>query len=652
MFERSFTDGIVGYTDPPWPWIHSNDISKVSEYVHVNGDPVGSTQVGPSEIDPKFNQSYQDRIIHCIENNYSYLREVDSEWKESFNHWSTFGHTWDYDHDSGCVNIEDYKQTYRGTWWYPIIYSKGDIVYHNLYWYRCIQAHTSTVGTAPDLSGGEDYWRKPRHQPDWISGDPIYVQFASLLFNCNSSAYEKVLKDVGEYDWWWCDRSVGEFPAVPWWLYQQHYLGMTIHQADPDAGHNLTTMKRYPLSSGCWRKVWRYTMSWNHDRDEGQKARLGKIIDIDGEKVSMMWPGELGLPPGYDEIEAYYGWFGGFFYDYRFSATVITREIYDNMEAAFKQYFIPQDALPISGNSVEDLFRVAYRAQKNSIESRLKERHDPLDTEWLLDEATGDWFEMPIWEMKPELINDLKAALEKLRFLGHTKEKEVAQLYWYTNLQNYGSGQAAYTAGKGVELYVEYVLNQFEVGIRGFVCYYTESWLTYSPWDVTLPANSCSISKARITIISDDMLIPSSFVGAAMVRVSYRTSLAGAGGVREDMPVGFKGLVLEDSRVPVGSQELEWKSAFVALSGQDFNWVYNTSESKWEYKCQFETELLEGWPPDGYFGGSYTDAEWREWYKKLDFIWNIDNQCIFLIDFDGFDSEVFTQDPTNAIEVT
>jgi len=98
-----------------------------------------------------------------------------------------------------------------------------------------------------------DAWTK-REGGEW----PVYDRFGARFFCCNGSAFEKVLKNIGHYDWWW-DSA---YPYIPKAL-------KDLRDAEGPAN--------WPLPCGCWRRTWRHSM-----------GRVG----------ALMWPGESG-PPEY-----------------------------------------------------------------------------------------------------------------------------------------------------------------------------------------------------------------------------------------------------------------------------------------------------------------------------------------------------------------
>lgn len=659
---RMFNNGYVGIVPNHTWWYDHFFPDTVSEYIRLNGDPIDSIQRGPDYREPKKNLSFQDRIQHWFEQNYNYIVPVDAFWILNWKYWTFYGLNMDQDHDEGCVNPMYNYANGRGAWqpYGPPLYSTydaGESVLHNEWFWCCIQ-DTPYSSIEPGVHADwEDYWVKDiLYQPDFVSTTPLYVQYSDYLHCCNSSAFEKGLKDIGHYDWYWDEK----YPAVPWFMYQGHYYWRTMEQADPGVGHIQTAFKRWPPPRGCWRRVWRHIMQWNNDRDasgqyRNQRSRFGKEIDIDGKMVSMFWPGEMGNPPGYDEQLTYWGYAYNIHYNFWWYRHIITQQYYNQIEQPvgeewkYNQHYVVVD--------VEELFRQAYRSN-SSVESRIAERHDPQTTDWIevLNEQTGlmEPEEVPNFELHHDLVNDMRDMVSLLKYLRNPKSKTVKHKVEYTHKQNYPSGIAAYQAGKQLELYEEFGTTQHTVGYMGFACWYSNPRYNYSPWDETLPGQSCWRNNSEVTLISDKQDIPGNIVGAAMIRVQYRKwGVRSLFHVQEGCRVGFKDIILEDNRPYPGPvpDPLTWKAAYIGLESSDFKWEYNEVSEEWEYRCSFQTRLIDDWPPEAYFGGTYTYAEWRIWQRMLELKWDIDNDCVFLIDFDGYSDDVFAQDKTNIIEV-
>ena len=653
--QRSYHDGTIGTE----PWIHSQDADKVSEYARVSGDPVGSLQIGPSYIDSKYIQALQDRVIHCLEINYGYLVEVDQFFKDRWQQWNTYGNEIEDTQIVGCVNRHSgYAGQYKGTYTLSRSYQLGDVVYWNYYWWRCIKYLAFSYSTtAPGEPGGAEYWANsagqalPLHQPDYIPSDPLYVQFSDYLHTCNSSAYEKVLKNIGHFDWWWDDRGDGGFPTVPWWMYQEHYYKMTEHRADPDAGHAKMADERYPLPRGCWRRVWRYTMCWDHDRDEGQKARLGKIIDIDGQKVSMMWPGELGNPPGYDELLFSVGEIGGVHYDYKQFAHAVTQQQYDAMdrpvgeETKYTRYYVVVD--------VEELFKEAYR-NNSSIESRIKERHDPLATEWLYDDG-GVLKEYPIYEIYPDLVNDVKDALLQLNLFQQQTTITKTDYRVWAELGPYSNSLDAYTAGK--HLCDAETGATANAGIYGNVGYvglvrYNIGGDTYQTWGTVTTDYYTEKCWTEVTITRDvDVCFPAKEVGTLIFDILARNSTGQS--VNTPCAIGAGSFTFTPP-----ADDTDWHRAYVGQVPATCEQVHDGAGDEagdWTLQCKFRIEPCSPWPDEAYFNfDGPSSGSGKDLYNEteVDVTTGSNLAIAWELDINGFDESVFEEDKTNFIEVT
>lgn len=646
--KRTFQDSYIGTPPNHTWWYHHYFPDRVSEYIRLNGEPVDSIQWGPSYIERKMNSAYQDRIQHLIEQNYGYLVKVDDFWIGSWQYWTHHGQDMSPDNDEGCANsIYDYMNG-RGDWvafgpWPTGYYYKGNSVWHDGWFWRCIADNSDCEpGVTP---GWENSWIKEAlYQPDYFKSDPVYVQFSDYLHHCNSSAFEKVLKDIGHYDWYWDDK----FPAMPWWMYQKHYYLMTQEMADPGTGYQQDAWKRWPLPRGCWRKVWRYTMNW--DKNRNQKARFGKEIDIDGKMVSMMWPSELGDPPGYDQQLVWRGFIEGTHYNsWRYQHT-ITQELYDRMERPvdeddyYTRYYCVVD--------VEGLFRQAYRSN-SSIESRIAERHDPqaTDWEWVYNEHTGKWAwqKVPIFEIYHDLVNDIRDALLQLKLLRQVTTVSVTNYTaWDSRQTHYSTSLDAYTAGKAycdaeTEVIVQAGIYG-NVGYVGFVAhnagtppyYMTTGTVTLDyqmekAWvevTITKDANVCFPAKAVGTLVFDVFAKATSVNEACMI---------GAGSFTYKPPVDY-----EWHRAFIGHIPISFEQVYIGSGGDPEDWVLRGT---------FRIVPAEPWPDKAYF--NFIGPPGKDWYQEtiVDIETGSAKKLAWELDFDGYDGSVFEEDPYNFVEV-
>jgi len=648
---RSFSDGSIGVPATYWP--HTVIPNKIDEYIRKDGDPLDSMQVGDDYREFKFNSSYLDRIHHLIAQRYFYKVKVDDFFKKAWRRWCFYGpNDMDPGYDAGCANPMYNYVWGRGSWgeyvtplW--LTYYIGDAVYHDNWFWRCIKDTGGTVepGVHADW---EDYWvKEDLYQPDFVNEDPIFVQFSDYLHFCNSSAFEKVLKDIDKHDWFYDENG-----TMPWWMYQNHYYLIMLDEADPGQGYADDARARWPKPCGCWRRIPRYTQAWNIARN--QCSRYGKEIDIDGKMVSMMWPGELGNPPGYDEQLRFITTIGSDHFNMWAYRHLITQAQWDNMEKPpawtwqYTQYYV---VLPI-----EEMFKTAYR-NNSAVERFIRERHDPQATHWenYYNSGTGlfEWREYPIYEIYADMVNDMREMLLQLKYVASTKSKEVVQLYWGSDqMSSFSDPIAAYRYGKSGPDYEEKDTTSFEVGYSGYV--YDGSVPPDRYWPFYSSGWGIETAKAlgKVTIITQDQDFPSSLVGTAMIRVKYRTTWTSnqvSTEVLEGCKVGFGDLSIDDTRIPPTNDET-WLTGYLPLTAADFNWVYNATSEEWEYKCEHITTLLEDWPPEAHFEEPYP-VECKGWSRALDVDFDINEDLILQINFNGYDDTVFARDPYNFIQV-
>lgn len=666
-FPRTFTDGLVGTT----VWVDADTTSKVSEYVPVNGVPVGNTYVGPDYTDNKKNCAIQDRILQAIEHNVQFVTPVNDFWIDRWQWWTIFGKEILVDQDGGCVNgVYDYVSDYEGTFQTGENYYKGCVVDHQGYYYRCLQTlYNATDYYSPTGEGGAGiYWSvtgEPVYQPVYIRTDPIYVMFNDLLFCCNTSAYERVLQIIDEmaedgevrYDWYFDDSESGH-PAKDWATYQYYTYYLTLHAGDPDVGWAALGLQRYPPPRGCWRKVWRCTQQWDGTRDAGQEARFGKIIDIDGEKVSMMWPGELGYPPGYcdgtQNSQLYYvGNEGGFNHNYWVYKYLVTQEIFDNMERPvgdedkYTKYCTVID--------VENLFRDAYRVS-GRVERHIAERHDPIAIDWRL--VDGNFVKYPIFEAPHTILNDAREALSQLR--AYTQEVDVdfdwnmssADSAWFdTSLAAYRSGKNQCDALNDL---VESSLFA-NVGYYGSVRYsdgygynplgtVSHDWQTSKMWIVV------EITKWDLSVV-----FPTKEVGYVVLDILAKNPVTNCQ-VNDTCTIGVSGVFFYTP-----PWDDLWHRAFVGNATVNCEWVHTGTggdPDNWKLVCSIKIEHHTSeeqgqWPPEDYFTFIGNGITGRDWLRgtRVDIDTGYDKKIAIELDYNGFEAEVFEQDPTNFIEV-
>lgn len=227
-----------------WPRDSAAKYRKLTEYVMELGEP-DAVVANQSGHDSKMCEAYQDRAIRTMEHEQRYLTEVDQTYADAWT--KRQGTEW-----AGGINYKD-----GTTQWAvaaSIVYLPGGAVVGTRY--LCVKSHLSAGANQPPNT---EFWTTPAYRPDLCIYQPEYEPFGARFFCCNGSAYEKVLKNIGQYDWWW-DSA---YPYVPDAL-------KDLRDAEGAAN--------WPLPCGCWRRTWRHSM-----------GRVGTI----------MWPGESGEPPEY-----------------------------------------------------------------------------------------------------------------------------------------------------------------------------------------------------------------------------------------------------------------------------------------------------------------------------------------------------------------
>lgn len=230
-----------------WPRDYEAKYRKITEYVMELGEPDAgiANQYGH---DPKMCEAYQDRAIRTMEHETRYLGEVDQEYAAAWT--KRQGTEW----TGGGTSYKD--GTTQWTVAASIVYPPGGAADGTRY--LCIKSHLSDVGNQPP---DPEFWTTPAYRPDLCIHQPVYERLGERFFCCNGSAFEKTLKNIGHYDWWWD-------PAFP-------YVPKALKDLRDDDGP-----ADWPLPCGCWRRTWRHSM---------------------GRVSAIMWPGESEPPEYYPD---------------------------------------------------------------------------------------------------------------------------------------------------------------------------------------------------------------------------------------------------------------------------------------------------------------------------------------------------------------
>lgn len=656
---RSYHDGFIGTPPNETYWFDRFRSDMVSEYTRLNGDPADSIQQGPDYREPKKNSAFQDRIQHLIEQNYKYITKVDEDWKLAWQYWYVYGIEMSVDNIAGCSNpvynraAGGYKVPEDG-WGYKSFYVKGNVVWWWNNFYVCIQdgGEHYEPGVA---SGWEEYWTHVLYQPNYIKTHPMYVQFSDPLFYCNSSAFEKVLKNIGHYDWYWDTNA-----EVPWWMYQRYYYLMTEELVDPGGqGFMQDALQRWPKPRGCWRRIWRYTQNW--DKTRNQKSRFGKEINIDGKMVSMMWPGELGNPPGYDEqfmlsgaLLAYRNTAPDWHWDDLTHQYIITEAQYNQMQDdpsygwLYKQYYTVID--------VEEWFRQAY-LNNSLIESRIAERHDPTAIDWIevLNEQTGLWEdeEEPVFELFADLVNDMRDALLQLNLLRQSTTITRTDYHVDADLGPFDSSLKAFTAGKNYANNKAFAVEGYDYGDVGYDALVIDNppfgWFTSG----NIRHEAC-VTKywIEVVVIKEAAGFPSNGVGMLIFDVLVKVADTGVTYPPDQAcAVGVAGVF---SYRPANVYPGVYERAFIGAIPMTCEQIHDGAgddPADWVTKCKFEIVPAEPWMDEVMFTNVSVG---KDYYIRSEV--NVANlvastEIIWALNFYGFDTSVFEEDLTNYVEV-
>lgn len=230
-----------------WPRDYADVYRRLTEYVKEFTEPRDEAMELAMQFahDAKMCEAYQDRAIRTMEHEQQYLAKIDQ----------TYIDAWTRCRGSEWVSDTYYSGTEQWDLPASIVYLPGGAAEGTRY--LCIKSHypSSDANKPPN----PEYWTTPAYRPDLCIYQPVYEPLSARFFCCNGSAFEKVLKEIGRYDWWW-DSA---YPYVP----------KVLQDLRDDEG-----AVNWPLPVGCWRRTWRHSM-----------GRVG----------ALMWPGESGEPPEY-----------------------------------------------------------------------------------------------------------------------------------------------------------------------------------------------------------------------------------------------------------------------------------------------------------------------------------------------------------------
>ncbi len=113
------------------------------------------------------------------------------------------------------------------------------------------------------LSGGDypcynkTYGESGTYNPAKNPAQPSYASLSHVHFGCNGSALEKLLKELGRYDWYFDTAT----PYTPGWALTARWD--MIHTGSPPPGLDYAN-KAYPKPTGTWRRTWKYSLGKKH----------------------------------------------------------------------------------------------------------------------------------------------------------------------------------------------------------------------------------------------------------------------------------------------------------------------------------------------------------------------------------------------------
>lgn len=193
------------------------------------------------------------------------------------------------------------------------------------------------------------------YDPENIKGQPVWDAAYDLFFQCNESGFEKVLKELGHFDWIWDTTH----PAYPEWLLNKR------DEWKDDGKSDGWINARLPLPEGCWRRVWKWSFG-----GLGWESRINN---------DTAYPGTSNPP------------------DYYPKRLCVSQDTYDDTESDYQKYY--QAVSPSGDSSTCAPDFSLSEEQKNT----LREHH--LEVQSIDGE---DEYEIPY-----ELVNDLWYGLNK-----------------------------------------------------------------------------------------------------------------------------------------------------------------------------------------------------------------------------------------------
>ena len=604
---------------------------RLNEYTLSYGEPYKTAlPVGQNWIDPLIDEAYQDQAIRACESSPLFVWFADEEWIENFIHYNADDWT---DDDGGG----DKDWAYGGIV-YVSGYNPGDNYPEDCF-YICKKDHTASPGLPkkPGTAAGADYWETPAYQPKYIDhniefpfmqdvfGDEIVtgkwnfdLLSSAEYWDCNGSSFELALKNIGRYDWYF---DTGH-PYVPWWVYKNTY-------GSPNDPPN------YPLPRGTWRRTWKYSM--------------GRPCHPETKVPYLLWPGELGDPPGYwtERSQIYKR------LDKRF---IVTQGQYDNITLNQDEYRVVD---------VESLYAQAVIDEEaehgEGYVEQLLSRHDPARTD-------GD---KSLFEIH-NLINDLRYVLVQLRY--------VYKQFGYTAFQYYRSARrttdpypgpvppkatslAAHVAAKNIamlETHIEWMgapPPDYDWSIH---LHSTVKWIGGFGWTgaanvVDTQMGFCYVRLEVYRGANKELpLFP--YIGTMALHLGLQNGLECADYIphgtykRDPCAVGIEGKIHTPHCDSYDS--VNWEHAFIGTKPYwEGWWWYGEPTNEWVYYTTWIIEPSDDWFIEEFFANADQTDAYKQWWKTT--LLKIENTvpAMMEIDLEQFDASVFEEDEFNYIEV-
>jgi len=607
---------------------------RANEYVLDDGDPSGYSdeESGQDYSDPLINEAYQDQVIHTAEFQDNFSKEVDELWIRNWVHFH-YNANWETD-----------KTWARGKIVYLPEYDASPAAFIMDAFYISKQNHTSTAGTPesekkPGTDEGDAYWATPAFQPTLFGAAtgycPAHIEYCRLketddqetgwgnykvdrseFFDCNGSAFELLLKYIDNeqpcYDWYFDT----EHPFVPGWMYHEHYKS--------PAGQPTL----YPIPRGCWRRTWR------HSQNKPCHSETGAPF--------LMWPGELGDPPGYWEGRGYYG-AGEDDWNTMCKRFIITQDDYDLLTTWFEHLYRVVD--------VEALYEAAIEGNGAAIE-RMNKRHEANQ---IINKPYGEGEVESIeqFEIHHNLINDMRQVLGQLNLLYSAKQVNCFSYYNGATEEIFnGDPGDLYREGKAI------VENASTLVVGSDPCTYQPkiywdegeqkwgtvnlaSWflprvLVYTVTSVYGP-NLGKYTGGDLPIVSRDS---SDFV----MNFPYRGNKPDGFETNDCAQVGIEPM----SACPDPDDMTQYYK-FLKFPLIERVWEYDSGADTWFLREYYKVGPHNGWPLESYFeegGLSWARSAFMYWMSGYTVGYNSE-----IIDYDAYDTSIFELDELNFIEL-